>query len=64
MSAWVRILTVLADVVSNVSEWWKKRKRKNEVDSIEKAVDNNDDKSIAEQLRRLAKKIEDRRKSD
>lgn len=64
MSAWVRILTVLADVVSNVSEWWKKRKRKNEVDSIEKAVDNSDDKSIAEQLRRLAKKIEDRRKSD
>lgn len=64
MGAWIKILTVAADVIANISEWWKKRKRTNEVDSIEKSVDNSDDKSIAEQLRRLAKKIENRRKSD
>ena len=60
----IRLLPWLLECLEGVQKWWKKRKRTNEVNAIEKAVDTSNDDAIVKQLRDLAKKIEDRRKSD
>lgn len=64
MGAWVKILSVLADVITSVSSWWKERKRRNEVDKINKSVDSGDDVYIALKLREIADKIENRNKTN
>lgn len=64
MSAWIKILSFLAEIVSGFSEWWKKRKRLNEVNANSKAVDSGDDKRLADELRQIADKVDKRNKTN
>lgn len=64
MPSWIKLLSFIADIVSNLTDWFKKRKRINEVDKNSKAVDIGDDKQLASELRSLADKIDARNKSN
>lgn len=56
------VLALIADSWPNIQKWWKERKRVREVDKITKAIDSDDDKSVVEQLRKLADEIERKNK--
>lgn len=64
MGSLLRLLPWLLECLEGVQAWWKKRKRKNEVNSIDKAVDTSNDIALADQLRKIADKVEDRNKTN
>jgi hypothetical protein len=64
MNALLKLLPWILESIQSIAEWWKKRKRVNEVDKNSKAVDGGDDKQLADELRKIAAKVEERNKSN
>jgi len=56
MEAWVKILGIVAAGVETLYSWWKEWRRKREVNSIDKAIESDDDSALASKLRAIAKK--------
>lgn len=63
MGSLLRLLPWLLECAEGIQKWWQNRKRINQVNKIEKIIDSNDDAALALELRRLADKIEQRKKT-
>lgn len=59
----LRLIPWILECIEGIQQWWIKRKKLNEVNKIEKIVDSSDDTALADELRRLADKIENRKKT-
>ena len=64
MGVFLRLIPWILECAEGVHTWWKKRKRVNEVDKNAKAVDSGDDKRLADELRTIADKVEERNKTN
>ncbi len=64
MDKFLRLLPWILGCIEGLQKWWKQRKRVNEVDKNAKAVDSGDDKRLADELRTIADKVEERNKTN
>jgi hypothetical protein len=64
MDKFLRLRPWILECVEGIQKWWKQRKRVNEVDKNAKAVDSGDDKRLADELRTIADKVEERNKTN
>jgi len=54
--SWVKIITYALDGFHRTTHWLKRKKRRNEIKRMEKAVNVGDSDSVAKQLRKLREK--------
>lgn len=64
MGNFLRLIPWLLGCVEGLIQWWKKRKRLNEINKNSKAVDNGDNKQLADELRQIADRIDERNKTN
>lgn len=64
MGSLLRLIPWILECIEGIQKWWIKRKRLNEVNKIDKAVDSSDDSALADQLRQIADKVDERNKTN
>ncbi len=64
MGSLLRLIPWLLECAEGIQKWWIKRKRLNEIKKNSDAVDAGDNKQLADELRVIADKVEERNKTN
>ena len=62
MGSLLKLLPWILGCIESIQKWLDKRKRVSEINKVNKAVDTDNDKLLAHELRKLAEEVENRRK--
>ncbi len=64
MGSLLRLIPWILECAEGIQKWWIKRKRINEISKNDTAVNSGDDKQLADELRKIAAKVEERNKTN